>query len=58
MQEGLQDHDDRQVERMKRQATTQRTPAEIEQAMRKLIPNWKPYVPELPKQRRRRRSTR
>lgn len=55
MQEGLQEHDERQVERMKRQPPSpQPTPAEIEQRFRELGLVWKPFVPKLPKQRRRR----
>jgi hypothetical protein len=59
MQEGLQEHDNRSVERMKREALKpQRTREEIEQTMLELNPRWKPFVPEPPKQRRRRRITR
>jgi hypothetical protein len=57
MQEGLQEHDDRQVERMKREALKPQPPlAEIEQRLRELNPRWKPFVPKPPKQRRRRSS--
>jgi hypothetical protein len=56
MQESLQDHDERSSERMKR--APQPSVAERERVMQELIARgFKPWVPEPPKQRRR-KSTR
>ena len=59
MQEGIQEHDERQVERMKRRQIVPTSTEELERIREELIlRGFKPYVPPPPKQRRRRNPTR